>query len=135
MSFGYAKFKWNGGRAKWIVRAAIADGLERAGEHVKRTMKRLVNVPFPPASVAGESPHRRSGDLYKSLSVWIDRKSLKIWVGPSDAVDYGFYLEEGTRYMDARPYIQKALEEEKTKVMNTINRAAAIAFNKYGRAA
>jgi len=137
--WGYCKFKWKGGRASWAVRSAIADGLERAAAVVKRTMRRLLNTPYPPASVAGESPHKRTGNLQGSIDVWVNRKTLQVYVGPAEIgskgkpANYGLWLEFGTRKMDPRPFMKRALVQEQTRVKNTLERAAKIAFNKFGR--
>lgn len=130
-AFGLARWKWKGGRAPWAVRSAIADGMERAAAHVKRTMRRLLNVPYPPASVAGESPHRRTGNLRKSIEFWVNRKTLQVWVGPTDEAEYGLYLEFGTKRMDPRPFMFRALKQEESRIKNIMQRTAAAAFKKY----
>jgi hypothetical protein len=133
--FGLARFRWNGGRAPWVVRSAIADGIERGAIYVRRAMKRLINTPYPPASVPGEPPHRRTGNLYRNIDVFINRQTLTAQVGPTDKAEYGLYLEYGAprANLEPRPFMFVALKQEATRVTNTINRAAAIAFNKYGR--
>lgn len=133
--FGLARFRWNGGSAPWVVRNAIADGMERAAVVVRRTMRRLISVPYPPASAPGESPHKRTGNLYRNIDVWINRQTLTVHVGPTDAANYGIYLEYGAprANLEPRPFMFKAVAEDASRIVNTMNRAAAIAFNKYGR--
>lgn len=132
--FGIARFKWSGGSIPWVVRRAVAEGMGRAAEHVKRTMRRLINVPYPPASLPGESPHRRTGNLRRSINIWLNKQTLQVWVGPTDAANYGIYLEYGTKRMAPRPFMFKALKQEGTKVKNIMQRAAVIAFNKHAKA-
>jgi len=134
--FGLARFKWNGGSAPWVVRSAIADGIERAAIYVRRAMKRLISTPYPPASSPGEPPHRRTGNLYRNIDVFINRQTLVAYVGPTEDAEYGLYLEYGAprANLEPRPFMFKALRQEAARVTNTLNRAAAIAFNKYARA-
>lgn len=133
--FGIARFRWTGGSAPWVVRSAIADGMERAAIYVKRAMKRLISTPYPPASVPGEPPHRRTGNLYRNIDYWINRKTLEVHIGPTEDADYGLYLEFGApaRNLEPRPFIFRSLKEESKRVENTMQRAAAVAFNKYAR--
>lgn len=133
--FGIARFRWNGGSAPWVVRSAIADGQERAAATVRRTMRRLISIPYPPASRPGQSPRKRTGNLYRSIDVYMNRKTLEVRIGPNEKADYGLYLEFGAprANLKPRPYIFKSLKIEAKKVTNTMNRAAAIAFNKYAR--
>lgn len=134
-SFGIARFKWTGGRASWVVRSAIADGMERAAIYVKRTMRRLISIPYPPASRPGQSPRKRTGRLRNSIQFWINRQTLQVWIGPDESAVYGLYLEFGAPRagLKKRPFIFKALKQEQVRVNNTINRAAASAFKKYSR--
>lgn len=133
--FGLARFKWNGGRAPWVVRSAIADGMERAAIFLRRGMKRRLAIPYPPASRPGQSPHKRTGNLQRSVDYWLDRKTLKVWVGPSERAVYGIYLEYGAprRNLLPRPWMAPEMKSSARKVTNIINRAATIAFNKYAR--
>ena len=134
-NFGSAEFRWNGGSAPWVVRSAIADGMERGAVVVKRTMRRFLNVPYPPASKPGQSPRKRTGNLRDSITYVLNRKTLTLLIGPSEDAEYGLYLEFGTRTIEPRPFMMKALYQESKRLLNTINRAAAIAFNKYSRKA
>ena len=132
--YGLARFKWDRS-APWAVRSAIADGMERGAEYLKKAMKRLLNVPYPPASKPGQSPRRRTGNLYRSINVWINRKTLEVQVGPNEDAEYGIYLEYGApkANLKPRPFMFKALKLEQKRIANTVNRATAIAFNKLAR--
>lgn len=129
--FGNARFRWNGGSAPWVVRSAIADGMERAAVNVRRAMRRRINKPWPPASRPGQSPRRRTGNLWRSVTYKINRQTLEIWIGPGEQAPYGLYLEYGTKRMAPRPWMFRGLKDEKKRIVNTMNRAAAIAFKKY----
>lgn len=125
------KFKWSGGRAPWAVRSAIADGQARAADRIKRAIRRTINIPFPPASQPGEPPHRRTGNLRRNVEWWQNRKTLTVQVGVTVDAPYGLFLEFGTRKMAARPFIRPIMEDMQSTIKNTMNRAAAIAFNKH----
>lgn len=132
--FGKAEFRWQGGSAPWVVRSAIADAMERGAIHVKRTMRRLISIQGPPRSKPNDPPHKDSGDLYKHIGYVINRQTLTAQIGPGpDEEHYGHYLEFGTTKMEPRPFMMRALQEEGKKLMNIINRAAVIAFNKHAR--
>ncbi len=133
--FGLARFRWDGGRAPWVVRSAIGDGIERAAIYVRRAMKRLISVPGPEPSKPGELPHKQTGNLYRNIDIFINRQTLVAMVGPTEDAEYGLYLEFGAprANLEPRPFMFRALKEEAVRVTNTINRAAKIAFNKYAR--
>lgn len=130
---GFAGFRWKGGRAPWVVRAAIADAIERAAKHLKTAIRRNIKEPYPPASAPGEYPHKRTGNLRRSIDIWVNRKTLEGYVGPTEDAPYGIFLEYGTRKMDARPFLMPTLRLEQTRIRNTIQRAAKRAWNKYAR--
>lgn len=132
-NFGSAEFRWSGGSAPWVVRTAIAEGMERGALVVKRTMRRLLNIPYPPASTPGQSPRKRTGNLRDSITYVLNKKTLTLLIGPSEDADYGLYLEFGTKHIAPRPFMMKALLQEKKRLLNTVNRAAAIAFNKMAK--
>lgn len=60
------------------------------------------------ASAPGEAPAVITGRLMNSISVDAIGNGLTMEVGPT--VNYGKYLEGGTEYMDARPFMGPALE-------------------------
>ena len=63
------------------------------------------------ASAPGEPPRKRTGTLQKSIAHEVERESNAIVARVGTKVDYGRYLEFGTRKMAARPYLQPALTE------------------------
>lgn len=128
-----ASFRWTGGRAPWIVRNAVADGMERAAIRVKRAIRAKINIPYPPASSPGDPPHRRTGTLRREIDYWVNRQTLIIKIGPSVDAAYGIGLEFGTVKMEARPFINVTVKENISMINNTMARAAAIAFNRLAR--
>ena len=63
------------------------------------------------AASAGEAPNTDTGRLVQSVQV--DIQPSKVFVGSS--LDYAGYLENGTRRMDARPWLFPALENNKVE--------------------
>ena len=129
------RFKWEGGRAKWAVRSAIADGMEKASLEFVKLVKRKINTPYPPASRPGEPPHRRTGNLRANIDYWINRKELKVMIGPTEDAEYGIYLEYGAprANLEPRPFLKPSMDEMAPRVQSIVGRAAQTAFKKFGR--
>lgn len=73
------------------------------------------------ASAPGEPPHSDFGDLVRGIRHEIDRDGLSGAV--VSHVNYSKFLEFGTKFMSARPYMFPASEEEKPKSRARIKRA------------
>jgi len=125
-------FKWST-KAPWKVRAAVADGLERSGKHVVQDIRRAINVPFPPASSPGEPPHKRTGNLRANIAYKVNRKTLEVYIAPTEDAYYGFYLEYGAprANLEPRPFLGVTIRENKTRIKISCQRAAAKAFRKH----
>jgi HK97 gp10 family phage protein len=117
----------------WAVRRAVADGMEQAARSLVRVMRANLNTPYPPASEPGEFPHKRTGNLRDNVDYWIDRKTLKLRIGPTVDAVYGLYLEYGTSRMAARPWIAPSYASRKQQFQNTIANASRKAIRKYMR--
>jgi len=57
-------------------------------------------------SKAGERPHRQLGTLKKSIDYIETPLSMRI----GTALDYGLYLEGGTKNMDKRPFLRPFID-------------------------
>ena len=79
--------------------AAVQDG----GATLQRALRRELGRVGEEAAPAGEPPHARSGRLAASVTVEESGGGLVAEVGT--ALDYGLYLELGTRRMAARPWL------------------------------
>lgn len=99
-----AYFKWNGGRASWAVRRALAESMEDLARRLVWRVKHALNVPYPPASSPGEIPRRRTGRLRSSISYDINKHRLIVNVRAG--APYWKYLERGTSKMEARPFLR-----------------------------
>lgn len=60
-------------------------------------------------SEAGEPPHKQTGRLQSSVAWELDRSKMVVRVGTN--VEYGRYLELGTRHIIARPWLRRMLRE------------------------
>lgn len=60
-----------------------------------------------------------SGNLKRSIGLDITDNGLTAEVEP--AADYAAYVEYGTRFMDAQPYLKPAYDEQKKKFVKDLN--------------
>lgn len=72
------------------------------------------------ASAPGDAPNTDSGRLVDSIAVEKIRTSVYA-VGTS--VEYGKYLEFGTRQMAARPWLRRAMNKKAPELPNAITNA------------
>lgn len=70
MSFGNAKFEK--ALEKWAKRLdrELAKRVKAIANKAKEILKRELNIKYPPASLRGEFPRRRSGALHSSVIVY-----------------------------------------------------------------
>ena len=66
------------------------------------------------ASAAGNPPNTDTGFLVNNINLVFDLDQLGVSV--ESRADYSGFLEFGTSKMQARPYLQPALEENKPKI-------------------
>lgn len=79
------------------------------------------------ASAPGEAPASDTGFLHNNISRKIDPDGLGGEVGTSIRVKYAKMLEFGTSKMQPRPFLFPALEKNKAKITDRINKAFAFA--------
>ena len=85
----------------------------KTGKHYKRGKKKHI------ASSAGNAPAIDSGDLLKSII--FDVRPMEIEVGSIINVPpYPRYLEEGTEKMDARPWLNPAVEKHHKEIIDDV---------------
>jgi hypothetical protein len=87
------------------IRKQAMDRLTKAGYYLADKMSVALSVPYPPASLPGERPRRRTGDLQGAVQVARYDEELRVRVGIEDRVYYGVFLDRGTRNMEARPFL------------------------------
>lgn len=84
--------------------------LLKVGAIVEREAKVLVSRSGSQGarrSSPGEPPMFQTGGLINSIQHKLAKSVLAVLIGPS--VDYGEWLEFGTRFMKARPFMRPAL--------------------------
>ncbi len=88
-------------------------GLAAAGSLLHSEVKRIISLPFPPASVPGEPPHQRRGEdegLLGAYSWWPEgTDTVAVGAVGTDPALQPVYLEFGTSRMAARPHMRPAL--------------------------
>ena len=95
---------WNGKKAEKAFDAAIVKALETSAilvqnAAVKNTIKQVYSTPESPS-------YKRSGDLKRSITR-TKPSNGQIFVG--SPLEYSPYVEYGTRYVKARPFLVPAL--------------------------
>jgi hypothetical protein len=111
-------------RVERLIKAlpAFEKGLHKAllriGSEDQRQLRSLIKNPPASgrfygrhqASAPGEAPASRSGKLARSAGYRAGSNDwLEVGVGDrTDAMEYARYLEEGTKPMEARPYVLRA---------------------------
>lgn len=138
--------KWNGDKYKDLMRIEMENRLEGAITVVFNRMRRLLSVSgtgvrleggevvkkvkggsrgrgktvygaFP--SRPGESPHKQTGELRRSIAKEVDRKNLVARAGTNKL--YGKWLEFGTSKMAPRPWARRALMESFARIRKILN--------------
>lgn len=112
------------------VKQSFGTGASRADVTVKRGNKR--HRP----SAAGFPPNVDTGSLRASITGIVEKKKLKIigFVGShlgklaakadvGTDLEYGVYLELGTRKMQPRPYLRPALQRNGRKILEIFKKA------------
>jgi hypothetical protein len=73
-----AKFYWKLRPAEYLIRREIANRLDDAGKVALRQLRKNLSTPFPPASMPGEFPHRRTGELQRRTRYTVNRSKLTL---------------------------------------------------------
>ena len=115
---------WNADKLIVQVTGIERRNVERAAIHMTNKLKEAVNQGrSPPTSAEGSPPNRDSGLLLNSITYEITNEGLHARIGTP--LIYGGYLEWGTRYMAARPWLRPTLEEQRealTRILATMNK-------------
>ena len=85
----------------------IAKAITTGAADISRDAKKLAPVRF--------------GDLRRSIRFIVNKKKLMAIIG--SPLEYSIYQELGTSKMRAQPYLQPALDKNRSKIMNRIVRA------------
>lgn len=85
------------------IHAAAIKALEAYGDVLVDEVRESISEPYPPPSSPGDPPHRRSGELVRSISKTVDETTGQVEVGSNLA--YAAYLQHGTDRLEARPFL------------------------------
>ena len=88
----------------------VARDLAKRAIRVESAAKLELNDSFPPASLPGSPPHKRTARLQTSITWVLGEDALGLYAAIGTNVEYGRYLEVGTDRMEARPYLKPALQ-------------------------
>lgn len=90
---------------------------------VGRRQRNLRNWRYNP-SKPGEFPHLDSGDLRRSIFFQINRSLQTVRVGSN--LKYAKYLEEGTKRMAQRPFLERTLIQEQKALQKLVESGKTI---------
>lgn len=91
--------------------------LRNTGELTKKAKSKA------PVSTPETSPYGSHGQLRNSITPSIEDKGMAGVVRAE--VDYAEYVEKGTRFMDAQPYMKPALDEQKPIFLRDLKKEIA----------
>lgn len=107
--------------AKTLINTAGTSGgaqYDADGKRIKGAYKKLKYNTNP--SKPGDPPHKQTGNLQRSVthevSVWWSRARI------GTNVKYGRWLELGTKWMAARPWLRRSLTEVRAAVVAILTR-------------
>ena len=106
--------KWEQPRVERNVFNAIRRNARAAGRHVRDEMRKQVSqTGGRRGSSPGSPPLRRTGLLRKEIkhavSARQNRKQVTIKIGPTFRAFYGRFLQFGTKYSAARPFVDTSV--------------------------
>lgn len=93
---------WYGNRVTAAIRVEMGRRLDRAGEALVDGIAENISTAYPPASLPGGFPHRRTGELIDGLYFKTSKSALTCIIG--NAAPHAVYLELGTANMEPRPH-------------------------------
>lgn len=101
------------------INEAIQGALNRGAAIIADEAVRLIDEEWPPASLPGEPPHRRTGELQDSIQPIPNAGQLEADVVAS--APYAVLLEFGTSTMAARPFMSVAAARSFPDVQDQMN--------------
>lgn len=107
--------RWYGPQVIEKTEVDIKKRMIAAAILVANHAKTLISEPYPPVSMPGEPPHRRTGRLRASVA-WDVGITDHLYAKVGTNIRYGKYLELGTSRMAARPWLRRAMIEKTPEI-------------------
>lgn len=125
----------------FLLRKPALDAVRRGALRVQRDAIESIRAPgkgrvYPrgkkshQASAPGDPPASDTGKLLGSVEVLFRNEGLIAEIGT--ALNYGAFLEFGTRKMQPRPWLTPALKKNEARIINEIRTAMLTALRKVG---
>ena len=86
----------------------------------------MIGKPYPPSSSEGEPPHRRSGNLQRSITIKFNKTPTSLEVKVGSKAKYAMDLEMGTSKVPARPFLRPANDKFGPQAIKMANRGKLI---------
>lgn len=111
---------WNGNALKLKVRRASKTNVMYACLFIQQQLQRVISRPNPGGkfpSAPGEPPKLVSGQLHDNVVIDPPTDDNPVGcVGLTATADYGLILEDGSKFMAARPWIRVTWEKYRRQV-------------------
>lgn len=114
ISSAIERFTWNSLGLAELVQGPVARDLVRRAIKVEAAAKRNATNESP--SYPGEGPGVVTGLLRGSITWRLSQDAISPYVDIGTSVDYAPFLENGTRYMEPRPFLRPALDAAREDV-------------------
>ena len=116
-------FKVQAKKIQGYSRDAAFAGTVAAAEYVADYIRNMIGVQGTrdDRSLPGEPPKRQSGELQNSIRVIEDRESKTVYL--VSETEHWFYLEYGTKRMQARPFWRRAIAETRVNISRVVRDA------------
>lgn len=101
--------KWYGDRVTRDVRELLKDNIVAAGYYLRDRVIENISEMSPPASDPGEYPHSVTRELIEAT--YVDENLTHLSLRVVNNSPHAMPLEQGTRYMAARPFMRRSMLE------------------------
>jgi hypothetical protein len=110
------KGKWYGAAFRRDLHRHLEQNLEDAADDLVKHLRAKVSVRGPAPSAPGDPPHYQSGHGHDSIDK--DQDGLFVYVGTT--APYMAMLEEGTDFIEPRPWLEPGFREFADRMARTI---------------
>lgn len=108
MSF---RFTWRGDELQKRWREGAQAAVNAVSKEAVHLCQEAVSTPYPPASTPGEPPHKRTGEGQAGI-IAVTRPTSQVpeaYLTVRRSAKHMLYLEVGTRFVAARPWLKPTL--------------------------